>query len=144
MAQEQKKITKKYTNDEITVVWKPDQCIHSTLCWKNLLPVFNPKKKPWVDMNGADSETIMNQVSKCPSGALSYYKNDEEQNPEVEAERIVEVMQNGPLLVYGNVTVKSSSGEEKKENRVTAFCRCGASSNKPYCDGSHQKVGFEG
>ncbi|MCR9253387.1 MAG: (4Fe-4S)-binding protein [bacterium] len=145
MGLDEKKITKKYTNNEITVVWKPDQCIHSTICWKNLISVFNPKNRPWVDMSGADSETIMNQVKQCPSGALSYYKNDEEaSDTEVEAERLIEVMKNGPLLVYGNITVKSKDGEEKKENRMTAFCRCGASSNKPYCDGSHQKIGFEG
>jgi uncharacterized Fe-S cluster protein YjdI len=71
-------MVKKYSNDEITVVWKPGLCQHSTKCWKELLMVFNPQKKPWIDMKGASTERIIEQVNRCPSGALSYYKNDEE------------------------------------------------------------------
>ena len=67
----QKKIVKEYTNGEITVVWQPHMCTHSTKCWKGLLPVFDPRRKPWVDMNGASSEDIVAQVNQCPSGALS-------------------------------------------------------------------------
>ncbi len=69
--------TIKYANKEVTVVWKPNTCIHSTLCWKGLLNVFNPREKPWIKMDGADTEKIIDQVKKCPSGALSYYLNSE-------------------------------------------------------------------
>ena len=62
---------KKYTNGEITVRWQPDKCVHSGICAKGLIKVFNPKARPWVNMDGADSEAIVNQVKKCPSGALS-------------------------------------------------------------------------
>lgn len=65
----------KYTKDEVTVVWKPKVCIHSTLCWKGLIQVFNPKERPWIKMDGASTERIIEQVKKCPSGALSYYLN---------------------------------------------------------------------
>ena len=67
----EKKIVKEYTNGEVTVVWQPHMCIHSKKCWKGLLPVFDPRRKPWVDMNGASSEQIVAQVNQCPSGALS-------------------------------------------------------------------------
>jgi CDGSH-type Zn-finger protein len=71
--------------------------------------------------------------------------NDEqEQHIKVSAESIVEVSANGPLLVYGNITVKDSEGNATHKNKVTAFCRCGASSNKPYCDGTHRKIDFKG
>ena len=70
-----------YTNADITVVWKPNVCMHSTLCWKGLIDVFNPKEKPWIKMDGADTERIIEQVKKCPSGALSYFMN-EKKNPE--------------------------------------------------------------
>ena len=73
------KTTHKYSNEEITVVWKPELCQHSTLCWKGLIEVFNPKAKPWVNMEGADSERIMNQVQRCPSGALSYFVRGSEE-----------------------------------------------------------------
>lgn len=69
--------SKKYTNGEVTVVWKPNTCIHSTLCWKGLISVFNPKEKPWIKMDGASTERIIEQVKKCPSGALTFYMNNE-------------------------------------------------------------------
>ena len=62
---------KEYTNGEVTVVWQPHLCIHSKKCWKGLLPVFDPRRKPWVDMNAASSDSIIAQVNECPSGALS-------------------------------------------------------------------------
>jgi CDGSH-type Zn-finger protein len=60
------------------------------------------------------------------------------------AETIIEVSENGPLLIYGNVLVKDALGHETKKNKVTAFCRCGQSGNKPYCDGTHNKIEFRG
>lgn len=143
---EKKKIAKKYSNGEVTVVWKPDLCIHSALCVQGLPSVFDYQKRPWINTDGASSEAIMTQVKKCPSGALSYYLNEDEREGEVaiETERIVEVMPNGPLLVYGNITVKKADGSEKRDAKVTAFCRCGASQNKPFCDGTHRKIGFVG
>lgn len=140
-----KDITKKYTNGEVTVVWKPAVCIHSTICFKGLGQVFDPQKRPWVTPEGGTTEQIVNQIKKCPSGALSYYMNNEAgADVKVDAETIIETMPNGPLLIYGNVTVKEATGNLTKKNNVTAFCRCGGSSNKPFCDGSHKKIGFEG
>ena len=67
----------KYSNGEVTVVWKPNTCIHSSICWKGLIEVFDPRERPWVKMDGAPTEKIIEQVKKCPSGALSYFMNDE-------------------------------------------------------------------
>lgn len=64
----------KYSNDDITVIWQPHLCQHSTLCWKGLIEVFNPKVKPWINMKGSTTELIIEQVKKCPSGALSIEK----------------------------------------------------------------------
>ncbi|MES2761377.1 MAG: (4Fe-4S)-binding protein [Bacteroidota bacterium] len=141
-------ITKKYSNGEITIVWKPSTCIHSTLCWKGekgLRKVFDPTQKPWIKAEGAPTIDIIERVNNCPSGALSFYYNNEERtDTETLIENIVEVMPKGPLLVYGNITVKHDDGTKLKKNRVTAFCRCGQSANKPYCDGTHTKSGFVG
>lgn len=71
-------ITKKYTNGEVTVVWKPALCIHSGLCVSGLPKVFNSSKSPWVEMTGASTQAIVEQVKKCPSGALSFYMNEEQ------------------------------------------------------------------
>lgn len=137
---------KEYTNGEITVVWTPGQCIHSKLCWTGLGEVFDPRKRPWVNAQAADTAAIMAQVDKCPSGALSYYHNlpaEEAAPPEILVNTVVEVSGNGPLLVFGNITVKHKDGTEERKNKVTALCRCGASANKPYCDGAHVKIGFK-
>jgi uncharacterized Fe-S cluster protein YjdI len=70
-------MTKKYSNEEITVVWKPNVCIHSTKCWKGLLEVFDPRRSPWIVMENSATERIIEQIDQCPSGALSYYYNIE-------------------------------------------------------------------
>ncbi|MDB4583637.1 CDGSH iron-sulfur domain-containing protein, partial [Draconibacterium sp.] len=54
----------------------------------------------------------------------------------------VEVMENGPLLVHGTLNVTDKHGNKVTKNNTTAFCRCGQSNNKPYCDGTHQIVNF--
>ena len=69
------KDTFKYSNGEVTVVWQPKICQHSTNCWKGLIQVFDPREKPWIKMNGATTERIIEQVKKCPSGALSFFMN---------------------------------------------------------------------
>lgn len=66
------------------------------------------------------------------------------ERPEIESESIVEVVPNGPVLVYGNILTKHVDGQQEQKSKVTALCRCGASGNKPYCDGTHKKNGFEG
>jgi uncharacterized Fe-S cluster protein YjdI len=135
---------KNYTNGEITVVWKPDLCIHSTNCVTGLGEVFNAQARPWVNMQGATSEQIRVQVEKCPSGALSYFLNQEGEKAEnTIAAPLVEVLANGPLVVYGTLRLKDRTGKETLRDNRTAFCRCGSSGNKPFCDGSHIVAGFK-
>jgi uncharacterized Fe-S cluster protein YjdI len=68
-------VRKEYSNGEITVIWKSAKCIHSGNCARNLPEVFRPKEQPWVKMENASSEAVIDAVNKCPSGALSYLKN---------------------------------------------------------------------
>jgi uncharacterized Fe-S cluster protein YjdI len=77
-------IVKRYSNGEVTVVWKPAVCIHSTICFAGLPAVFDPRRRPWVDIQAASSDAIVKQVRKCPSGALSVFRNDAE-TPDSEA-----------------------------------------------------------
>ncbi|MFN8242910.1 MAG: (4Fe-4S)-binding protein [Ferruginibacter sp.] len=70
--------THHYSNGEITITWKPQTCIHSGICARGLLSVFNPGRRPWIDMSQADTATIVEQVKKCPSGALSLQEKAEE------------------------------------------------------------------
>lgn len=63
--------TYEYSNGEITILWKPEKCIHSGICVKTLPEVYHPKERPWIKANNATTEELIKQVSKCPSGALS-------------------------------------------------------------------------
>ena len=72
-----KDLTLEYTNGEVTVVWQPGKCIHSGRCFMGLPSVFNPREKPWVKIHGAETPDIILQVKQCPSGALSFYMNEE-------------------------------------------------------------------
>lgn len=63
--------TKQYSNGEITINWTPEKCIHSGVCVKTLPKVYKPKEKPWITIENASSQELMEQVGKCPSGALS-------------------------------------------------------------------------
>lgn len=71
----------RYTNGEVTIIWKPDLCIHSTRCWKGLGVVFKPGQRPWIKPEGASTEAIIGQVQKCPSGALSHSMNTAGDDP---------------------------------------------------------------
>ena len=52
-------------------------------------------------------------------------------------------LENGPYLVKGPVTVLDADGSQYQVERSTiALCRCGASTTKPFCDGTHSKIGF--
>lgn len=145
-----KGIVKEYSNGEVTVIWKPEKCIHSTICWHGLPDVFNPKIRPWINPKGASSLNIVEQVKKCPSGALSYYYNDrrdeeaEKTEAPVSTETTIEMMSNGPLLVSGNLRIIKKDGSIDLCRDQAAFCRCGGTKNHPYCDGTHEKNNFKG
>lgn len=63
--------THEYTNGEITILWKPEMCEHAGICVKMLPNVYNPKAHPWVKPENASTPELLEQVSKCPSGALT-------------------------------------------------------------------------
>lgn len=131
---------KEYQNGSTTVIWKPDLCYHSKNCVKNLPEVFDPDKKPWIRVDNAAEEELRRVIDMCPSGALSYRVAG--QTEQRSGEVSIEVTPNGPVLVKGSVRLKIGDGEEQPEQRVIALCRCGASEKKPYCDGSHVRIGF--
>ena len=67
-------ITKRYSNGEVTVVWRPALCQHSGICardsrWSSI------QAAPWIELQHADSPTITAQVERCPSGALTSVKD---------------------------------------------------------------------
>ncbi|GAB2631329.1 (4Fe-4S)-binding protein [Belliella aquatica] len=136
---------KEYSNGEVTITWEPEKCVHSGVCVKGLGKVFQPKEKPWIKIDAASSDVLVEQVKKCPTGALGYYSDDDSKKIETDSqEQIVEIIPNGPLMVYGNIEVKFADGRKEQISKSSAFCRCGSSQKKPFCDGTHKKISFEG
>jgi uncharacterized Fe-S cluster protein YjdI len=137
---------KTYKGEDFEVLWQPNVCIHSTICWKNLKPVFDPFRRPWIILENADRETIKNQVLACPSGALKWIEKTEMPafSPDSEELPHVSPAPNGLLMVKGDIMLIHPDGRREVKEKQTAFCRCRASSNKPFCDGSHKKIAFEG
>ncbi|MEB8432518.1 (4Fe-4S)-binding protein [Cocleimonas sp. KMM 6892] len=140
-------VIKHYSTDNITVVWQPAKCSHSKICFHQLPQVFNPNNRPWVTLDGSSEDEVVAQVGKCPSGALSIQQKKEistqMNTQDKDTATKVKVTKGGPLLVEGNLTITMPDGEEVTKEGMTALCRCGASANKPYCDGSHSKIEFD-
>jgi len=63
---------------------------------------------------------------------------------ETEKQTEIQILENGPLLVSGILNIIKPDGSKEVKSKTTAFCRCGASNNKPYCDGEHKKIDFIG
>ena len=139
-----KEVIKEYSNGEITILWKPKTCIHAGECVKRLPNVYKPKDKPWIQIENATTTALKEQILACPSGALSYISKNQVKTKNMESKMKINAMQNGPLLVDGIIEVTKPDGSIENKEKTTAFCRCGASSNKPYCDGEHRKIDFKG
>lgn len=67
---------KEYSNGEITIVWKPDLCTHAGVCVRTLPQVYNVNKRPWIEPKNATTDELIKQIENCPSGALSYRRNN--------------------------------------------------------------------
>lgn len=130
--------TKEYQKGDVTVVWKPEICIHSGNCVRALPTVFKPKERPWIQVEDTSEDALIKAIEKCPSGALTYYLKDESTEKVTEHITKAEVIENGPVLIYGTLEVTHTDGRTEKKERSTAFCRCGRTGNNPFCDGSHK------
>lgn len=158
-----------YRNNDITVYWKPGACIHASYCYRELLVVFDPSRRPWVNMEGAATDRIIEVVNLCPTEALTWKWNDEKRNesvgpehtnhikyrradllegeqeaPHKEDSAIVKIMTDGPIVIEGNFTLNYDNISKELNNSLTSICRCGESKNQPFCDGHHRKIGFKG
>jgi CDGSH-type Zn-finger protein/uncharacterized Fe-S cluster protein YjdI len=135
-------VHKEYANERIAVTWEPAYCIHVAECLRGLPGVFDPWKRPWIDVDNASPDDIARVVQRCPTGALHFRRLDEGQQEPESAETTVREMPNGPLFVRGKVRIVGQGRRVLREDTRVALCRCGHSQNKPFCDGSHRRVGF--
>ena len=132
---------KRYPAEGITVTFDLARCIHAAECVRGLPEVFDPGERPWVRPERSDPDAVAEVVSRCPSGALKFEREDGIRESPARKNAITLAV-DGPLYVRGDVVVEDSEGEVLYREVRAALCRCGASSNKPFCDNSHREIGF--
>lgn len=130
-----------YRGQHITIHNNVLLCSEAQYCHKELGSVFNENNNPWIDADGEPVERIKEQVDKCPSGALSY-SIDGEPMPAISSEPTIVVERNGPYRVSGGITLSDTEWCAGAPRDHYTLCRCGASRNKPFCDGSHVRISF--
>ncbi len=134
----------RYTGKEAVVTWDQGVCYHAQECVRGLPRVFDPKAKPWVNPDTADVEALKTTIARCPSGALKLYAPDGTllvaSGPGASKSTTVNLRANGPYIFVGDIVL---AGPAPKSEVQVALCRCGQSKNKPYCVGTHYKVGFQ-
>lgn len=136
------RVAREYRSGEIVVSWEPEYCIHVANCLQGLPQVFDVRERPWITIDAASAEEIADVVMSCPTGALHFRRLDggeQESSPE---QTSVQPRTNGPLFVRGKVRMVDAQGNVLREDTRVALCRCGQSSNKPYCDATHRAIGF--
>lgn len=132
-----------YPGKKISIHYDVKRCIHAGACARGLCSVFDPNRKPWIDPDAAEADEVAAVVTRCPTGALHFTRHDGGQTETVPDHNSVTVFANGPLLLRGDVRVLDADGNTLAKDTRVALCRCGAAKNKPFCDGSHAKNGFQ-
>lgn len=136
-------VLKTYAGDGIEVGWEPKLCIHVSRCIRALPDVFDPNARPWVNAGAAPADEIAAAIETCPTGALTYVRTDGAPQETPSSPTKVEPRPNGPLFVRGDIEVVDVEGNVVRRATRVALCRCGQSSNKPYCDLTHRAIGFK-
>jgi CDGSH-type Zn-finger protein len=136
---------KNYMDNKITIHDNRKICSHAAECVNNLPSVFKLNARPWINPTGAEVEEIINTIRKCPSGALSYSIDSIEYRDQNERKPIVTVSKHGPYIITGGIDLIGDNIQfaEGSSREHYTLCRCGASNNKPFCDGMHRVISFK-
>lgn len=136
---------KSYAGKKIIIHDNRKICSHAAECVNNLPSVFKFDARPWIDPEAATLEESINTIRKCPSGALSYSIDGVEYKDQNERKPMVTVSKEGPYIITGGVELIGDNlqfGDGASKEHYT-LCRCGASRNKPFCDGMHRVINFK-
>lgn len=132
--------TTDYVGRQITIHDNRSVCAHIGHCTDRSPDVFRMKREPWIDPDGAPAGHTIATIKMCPSGALSYSIGRVLQRAEAGVPCIT-ILKDGPYFVTGGPQLKCDPAPLAPDHYT--LCRCGASKNKPYCDGSHWDAGFK-
>ena len=128
-----------YEGDVLTIRWNALTCSHAAKCVATSRAAFDPKRKPWIDANQPE-DVLKAACTACPSGALSW--GETEHGP-IDGTAI-RIVKDGPLEVCNLDLRDEVTWPEASTPRKYVLCRCGASKNKPFCDGSHADADWDG
>lgn len=131
-----------FKGEQVNVSWDGRLCIHIAECGQSEGELFIGGRDPWCVPDKASAAEVAEVCERCPSGSLTY-SSESGQAEQVVDENTVTVSYNGPLFVKGDLSINNIANDMPGVNFRAALCRCGHSSNKPFCDNSHLKAGFE-
>src|SRR3569833_393748 len=125
--------------EHLTLLFDQKKCIHSRHCVTGAPQVFLANVQgPWIKPDEMDADLLVGIASMCPSGAIRYRRKDGHVEEPVPPVDLIALREAGPYAVRAEIQL---DGAPAGFYRAT-LCRCGASKNKPFCDGSHHAVGF--
>jgi CDGSH-type Zn-finger protein len=130
-----------YAGKRVTIHDNRGLCAHAGRCTDGLPAVFKYGQEPWIDPDGAGADEIIAAVKRCPSGALSY-SVDGVEHSERGGEPAIAFAPNGPYVCTGGCAVEAELMEGATLDHFD-LCRCGKSTNKPFCSGAHWDHQFD-
>jgi CDGSH-type Zn-finger protein/uncharacterized Fe-S cluster protein YjdI len=133
---------KDYVGKQITIRFDAGRCIHAGECVRGAPQAFDKSARPWIQPDGAAAEYLVQVVARCPTGALSARTAEGQALEPAPESNVATVQPAGPIYLRGRITVPGGDHATLVEYTRVALCRCGASANKPFCDGSHARTGF--
>jgi CDGSH-type Zn-finger protein/uncharacterized Fe-S cluster protein YjdI len=124
---------------DLTLIYEGKKCIHSRFCvtWGPKVFIANVKG-PWINPDAMSTEALTEIAHVCVSGAIRYRRKDGKPDEAAPPVNLISVREGGPYAVRADIRL---DGAPATNYRLT-LCRCGASKNKPFCDGSHHEVNF--
>ena len=134
--------SKLYSGKSIQVEFNARRCLHAGECVRTLPAVFDTAQRPWIMPDEGGAAEIERAVALCPTGALSCKRVDGTTPEEFPLGNQVVVSANGPLYLRGRIELTRLDGTVQ-HMKAAALCRCGNSSNRPFCDGSHRRAPFK-
>jgi CDGSH-type Zn-finger protein/uncharacterized Fe-S cluster protein YjdI len=124
--------------ESITIDFEAKKCIHARFCVTGAPRVFLANVEgPWIHPNAMDGEKLVAIAEACPSGAIKYRRGDGRPQEAAPPVNLAAVREGGPYAVRGEIVL-----DGKRIGYRATLCRCGASKNKPFCDGSHHDINF--
>jgi len=131
-----------YESPGVTVHFNRSICSGAALCVRNLPAVFKNASVDWIHPAEASVAEVIETVQACPSGALTYTR-DGQTVVKQESAISLKVVANGPFEIAGPVEFETPRWSENASRTKFALCRCGKSSNNPFCDYSHGEQGWD-